>query len=180
MEKISYFLYSIHYNFAHNLSYGEAVCLLALAVLVCFLRKRVPWAAVAYSVFLILYITLIRRSPGTTGILLMQPRSWVNPAKLAAMMLNALLYFPLGMTVVRFLREVVLPRNVSQQRRNRYRKWLSWGLLIIGSLVLSGVCEVIQYYTGRGWADINDVIANVFGMVLGMIFGNIRVRRSKK
>ena len=180
MEKISSFLYSIHYNFAHNLSYGEAVCLFALAVLVWLLRKRVPWAAVAYSVFLILYITLIRRTPGATGILLMQPRSWVNQAELAAMMLNALLYFPLGVTVVRFLREAVLLRNVSQQRRNRYGKWLSWGLSIIGSLALSVACEVIQYYTGRGWADINDVIANVFGMVLGMIFGNIRVRRDRK
>jgi len=180
MEKISSFLYSIHYNFAHNLSYGEAVCLLALAVLVWLLCKRVPWAVVAYSVFLVLYITLIRRSPGTTGILLMQLRSWVNPAELAAMMLNVLLYFPLGVTVVRFLREVVLPQNASQPRRSRYRKWLSWGLLIIGSLTLSVACEVIQYYTGRGWADINDVLANVLGMVLGMTFGNIHVRRSKK
>ncbi len=177
MEKISSFLYSIHYNFAHNLSDGEAVCLLALAVLVWLLRKRVLW--VAYSVFLILYITLLRRSPGATGILLIQPRSLVNPAELAAATLNALLYFPLGMTGARFWREAVLPRNAPQRRR-KYRKWLSLGLLIIGSLALSVTCEVIQYYTGRGWADINDVIANVFGMVLGMIFGNIRVRRSKK
>lgn len=180
MEKISSFLYCIHDNFTHNLSYGEVVCLLALAVLVWLLRKRVPWAAVAYSVFLILYITLIRRSPGTTGILLMQPRSWVNPAELAAAMLNALLYLPFGVTGARFLCEVVLSRNASQPRRSRYRKWLSWGLLIIGSLTLSVACEVIQYYTGRGWADINDVLENVFGMVLGMAFGNIRVRRDKK
>lgn len=175
MEKISSFLYSIHYNFAHNLSYGEAVCLLALAVLVWLLRKRVPWAAVAYSVFLILYITLLRRSPGTTGIWLIQPRSLVNPAELAAATLNALLYFPFGMTGARFWREAVLPRNASQRRR----KWLSWGLLIIGSLALSVACEVIQYYTGRGWADINDVLANVFGMVLGMILGRIPVRWNK-
>lgn len=178
MEKISSFLYSIHYNFAHNLSYGEAVCLLALAVLVWLLCKRVPWAVVAYSVFLILYITLLRRSPGTTGIWLIQPRSLVNPAELAAATLNALLYFPLGMTGARFWREAVLPRNASQRRR-KYRKWLSWGLLIIGSLALSVACEVIQYYTGCGWADINDVLANVFGMVLGMILGSIPVRRNK-
>lgn len=180
MEKISSFLYSIHYNFAHNLSYGEAVCLLALAVLVWLLRKRVPWAAVAYSVFLILYITLLRRSPGTTGIWLIQPRSLVNPAELAAATLNALLYFPLGMTGARFWREAVLPRNALQRRRNRFGKWLSLRLLIIGSLALSVACEVIQYYTGRGWADINDVLANVFGMVLGMILESIPVRRDKK
>lgn len=179
MEKISSFLYSIHYNFAHNLSYGEAVCLLALTVLVWLLRKRIPWAAVAYSVFLILYITLIRRTPGTTGILLMQPRSWANPAELAAAMLNALLYLPLGMTGVRFWREAVLPRNASQRWR-KYRKWLSLGLLIIGGLELSVVCEVIQYCTGRGWADINDVMANVFGMVLGMILGSVCVKRNNK
>ena len=136
MEKISYFLYSIHYNFVHNLSYREAICLLVLAVLVLVLRKRIPWAAVAYSVFLILYITLIRRTSGTTGILLMQPRSWVNPAELAAAMLNALLYLPLGMTGARFWREVVLTW------RNKYGKWLIWGLLVIGSLTISVVCEV--------------------------------------
>ena len=145
-----------------------------LAVLVLVLRKRIPWAAVAYSVFLILYITLIRRTSGTTGILLMQPRSWVNPAELAAAMLNALLYLPLGMTGARFWREVVLTW------RNKYGKWLIWGLLVIGSLTISVVCEVIQYCTGRGWADINDVMANVFGMVLGMILGSVCVKRNNK
>ena len=100
----------------------------------------------------------------------------MNPAELAAATLNALLYFPLGMTGARFWREAVLPRNVSQRRR----KWLSLGLLIIGGLELSAACEVIQYYTGRGWADINDVLANVFGMVFGMILGSIPVRWSKK
>lgn len=74
----------------------------------------------------------------------------MNPAELAAATLNALLYFPLGMTGARFWREAVLPRNASQRWR-KYRKWLALGLLIIGGLELSVACEVIQYYTGRGW-----------------------------
>ena len=111
--------------------------------------------------------------------MLIQPRSLVNPAELAAATLNALLYFPLGMTGARFWREAVLPRNASQRWR-KYRKWLALGLLIIGGLELSVACEVIQYYTGRGGADINDVLVNVLGMVLGMILVSIPVRQNKK
>ncbi len=179
MDRVSCFLYSTHYNFTRNLSYREAVCLFILAVLVWVLRKRVPWLAVAYSVFLIAYITLIRRTSEATGILLLQPRSWMNPGELASALLNMLLYLPLGVTGMRFWRTVRWRQREEQQTGGDRRcfRCAVWGLLLSGGATFSLLCEAIQYRTGRGWADINDVIANVLGMVLGMILGSIHVRQ---
>ena len=47
-----------------NLSALEAAALLVLAALVWLARKRFPVLPVVYSVFLVLYITLLRRAPG--------------------------------------------------------------------------------------------------------------------
>ena len=179
MDRVSCFLYSIHYNFTRNLSCREAVCLFILAVLVWILRKRGSWLAVAYSVFLIAYITLIRRAPEATGILLLQLRSWRNPGELASALLNMLLYLPLGVSGMRFWWTVRWWQREVQQTGEDRRcfRCAGWVLLLSGGTVFSLLCEVIQYRTGRGWADINDVIANVLGMVLGMILGSIHVRQ---
>ena len=50
----------------------------------------------------------------------------------------------------------------TQRRRNWFR------LLALGA-VLSVSCECIQYLTGRGYADVNDVIWNVVGMAAGSL-----------
>ena len=47
----------------------------------------------------------------------------------------------------------------TQRRRNWFR------LLILG-VALSVFCECVQYLTGRGCADVNDVIWNVVGMAV--------------
>ena len=41
-----------------------------------------------------------------------------------------------------------------------------WQILLTG-FVLSVFCEALQYVTGRGWADVNDVVFNVLGMDCG-------------
>ena len=47
-----------------NLSALEVAALLVLAALVWLARKRLPVLPAVYSVFLVLYITLLRRAPG--------------------------------------------------------------------------------------------------------------------
>lgn len=39
--------------------------------------------------------------------------------------------------------------------------------IVIMGFVLSLFCEVTQYFTGRGWADVNDVVFNTAGTFLG-------------
>ena len=59
------FLQGLREGISGNLSALEAVALLVLAVLAWLTRKQFPILPVVYSVFLVLYITLLRRAPAT-------------------------------------------------------------------------------------------------------------------
>ena len=57
-------LNSILTSISVNLTICESVLLVSFAVIVWFGRKDKPYLLVFYGVFLILYITLLRREPG--------------------------------------------------------------------------------------------------------------------
>ena len=57
-------LHQIHYSTSANLTVGECIILIALGLLAWLNCKEKAWLPTAYSVFLILYITLLRRAPG--------------------------------------------------------------------------------------------------------------------
>ncbi len=71
---------------------------------------------------------------------------------------NILLYVPFGMIVGSLTRKV----------------WLS----VILGIGLSVLTEALQYWTSFGWADVDDVISNVIGVVLGIIVCVITKRKS--
>lgn len=142
-------LHQIHYSASLNLSPAELVFLLVLGFLAWKGRRRWPWLPVGYSIFLILYITLLRRAPGYDEDIHLTFRLFKNAGLWAGNLLNLFLYVPFGWTA---------------QKRFRGRK----GKIIAAGLLLSACCEGIQYVTSRGCADVNDVLFNTLGTAVGV------------
>lgn len=98
--------------------------------------------------FLILYITLLRRAPGYNESIRLHLKLWPNAGVLAGDFLNLILYVPLGWTSQRW-------------KPNRKR-------IVVAAFMLSVFCEVLQYFTGRGMADVNDILFNTLGAAAGV------------
>ena len=98
--------------------------------------------------FFILYITLLRRIPGYNEMSQLDLKLWSNEGRRAEDFLNLLLYVPFGMT--------------NWQGRGNGKK------IVMGGFAMSVFCEVMQYLTGRGMADVNDVLFNTLGAGVGV------------
>lgn len=141
-------LSQIHYATSANLSLSEIILLVLLGTIAWHNRKGKQWLPVAYCVFLILYITLLRRAPGYNESIRLRLKLWPNTGVWAGDLLNLLLYVPYGVT--------------SWQWKQEGKKTVAIGF------VLSVFCEVMQYLTGRGMADVNDVLFNTLGAAVGV------------
>ena len=130
-----------------NLTVPEIVILVALGLLAWLNRKEKSWLPSVYSVFLILYITLLRRAPGYNENIRLHLKLWPNAGVWAGDFLNLILYVPFGGTSQRW-------------KPNRKR-------VVIAAFMLSVSCEVLQYFTGRGMADVNDILFNTLGAAAG-------------
>lgn len=135
----------LHYSANVNLSVGESVILVLLALIVWFNRKRIKPLPALYSIFLILYITLLRRASGYDESIRLHLKLLPNAGVWAGNLLNLILYVPLGWTM-------------KQQGKKA----------VVIAFILSVFCELMQYATGRGWADVNDVLFNTFGAAIGV------------
>lgn len=141
-------LHQIHYSTSANLTVPEIVILVALGLLAWLNRKNKHWLPTAYSVFLILYITLLRRALGYNENIRLHLKLWPNAGVWAGNLLNLILYIPFGWTSQRW-------------KPNRKR-------IVVVSFILSLCCEVLQYFTGRGIADVNDMLFNTLGAAVGI------------
>lgn len=131
-----------------NLSFLETVILIAFGMIVWFCRRYKCWLPTVYAVFLILYVTLFRRASGYYGSIQLHLKLWSNVRIWAGNLLNIFLYIPFGWMT---------------------HTWKQDGKRIVfAGFLLSIFCEVIQYFTGRGMADINDVLFNTLGAVIGV------------
>ena len=141
-------LHQIHYSTSANLTVTEIVILVVLGLLAWFNRKEKSWLPTAYSVFLILYITFLRRAPGYNENIRLHLKLWSNAGVWAGNLLNLILYVPFGWT--------------SQRWKPNRKK------IVIVAFVLSVCCEILQYATGRGMADVNDILFNTVGAAVGI------------
>ena len=141
-------LSQIHYATSANLSFSEIVLLVLLGTIAWHGRKEHPGFPLVYSVFLILYITLLRRAPGYNESIRLRLKLWPNAGVWAGNLLNLLLYVPYGAT--------------SWQWKQEGRK------IVAAGFTLSMFCEALQYLTGRGMADVNDVLFNTLGAAVGV------------
>ena len=76
----------------------------------------------------------------------------------AGNLLNLILYVPFGGALAYWMH---------RRKREEYFTMNSC-LMILSGTALSVFCEGMQYITGRGWADINDVVFNTLGMAVGI------------
>ena len=141
-------LHQIHYSTSANLTVPEIAILVALGLLAWFNRKEKSWLPTVYSVFLILYITLLRRAPGYNENIRMHLKLWPNAGVWAGNLLNLILYIPFGWT--------------SQRGKSNRKR------IVAVAFMLSVGCEILQYFTGRGMADINDILFNTLGAAVGI------------
>lgn len=141
-------IHQFHRSTSANLTLGECVILTVLGLLAWLDRKDKHWLPTAYSVFLILYITLLRRAPGYNENIRLYLKLWPNAGVWAGNLLNLILYVPFGWTSLRW-----------KPQRER---------IIVAAFMLSVCCEVLQYFTGRGMADVNDVLFNALGAAVGI------------
>lgn len=137
-------LHQIHYSTSANLTVPEIVILVVLGLLAWLNRKEKSWL----PTFLILYITLLRRAPGYNENIRLHLKLWPNAGVWAGNLLNLILYVPFGWTSQRW-------------KPNRKR-------IAVEAFVFSVGCEVLQYFTGRGMADVNDVLFNTLGAAVGI------------
>ena len=122
--------------------------LVALGLLAWLNRKDKQWLPVVYSVFLILYITLLRRAPGYNENIRLHLKLWPNAGVWAGNLLNLILYVPFSWTSRRW-------------KPNRKR-------IVVIAFILSVGCEVLQFATGRGMTDVNDILFNTLGAAVGV------------
>ena len=130
------------------MSLPEIIVLSVLAIVAWHKHKERPGLPPLYCVFLILYITLLRRAPGYNESIRLRLKLWPNAGVWAGNLLNLILYIPYGAT--------------SWQWRREGKKIVAVGF------ALSVFCEVLQYLTGRGMADVNDMLFNTLGAAVGV------------
>ena len=123
-------------------------------------RRRVllNTALACAATFIILYATILNRTPGNYELIL-TPFAALSAARqqpelYRAMLMNVFLFFPLGLTLSN-----ALPQ-----------KWHRWGRIILTTLVgcaLSAGIEYAQYRCALGLAETDDVICNTLGAFIG-------------
>lgn len=123
-------------------------------------RRRVLFntALACAAAFIILYATILTRTPGVPAVILAPFASLtaarIQPEIYREMLMNVFLFFPLGLTLSN-----ALPR-----------KWHRWLRIILTTLIgcaLSAGIEYAQYRYALGLAETDDVICNTLGALLG-------------
>ena len=97
-HRMTGFLQGLREGISGNLSALEAAALLVLAVLAWLARKQFRMLPAIYSVFLVLYITLLRRAPGYDEEIRWHLSFWSSAGLWAGNLLNLVLFLPLGWT----------------------------------------------------------------------------------
>ena len=125
-------------------------------------RRRVllNTALACAAAFIILYATILNRTPGNYELILTPfaalSAAQQQPELYREMLMNVFLFFPLGLTLSN-----ALPR-----------KWHRWGRIafttLIGCILSAGI-EYAQYRCALGLAETDDVICNTLGAFLGAV-----------
>lgn len=154
MYKIQKFIQQLCYSASVNLSVTEIILLSIMAVIAWRIRINYKSAPAVYSVFLILYITLLRREPGYEEIIRLNIEWFPNVGVIVGNFLNFLLYIPFGWAVSYWKAQTC--------------QEISWWKITAFGLSFSILCELTQYLTHRGCADVNDIVFNTIGTMAGI------------
>ena len=119
---------------------------------------RINLCLTAFSVAAIFFATLTNRESGTYELIL-NPfaklfAASLQPELYREMLMNAFLFFPLGLTLSH-----ALPRRLSLRMRTV--------ITVIAACLLSTGIECAQYYFSLGLAETNDIVCNTLGAFVG-------------
>jgi glycopeptide antibiotics resistance protein len=105
------------------------------------------------------YITVYSRETGTYEVILTPFHSFVeakeNGEIYRSMLMNVFLFVPLGLT---------LPNALPRKWHHAMSEWLT----ILFGFTFSAIIEWCQYRYGLGRCEVDDVIMNTFGAVIGL------------
>ena len=122
-------------------------------------KRTIINAALCFiAAFIILYATILTRTPGNYELILAPFASLtaarVQPELYRALLMNVFLFFPLGLTLSN-----ALPR--------KWHRWLRIILTTLIGCILSAGIEYAQYRCALGLAETDDVICNTLGAFIG-------------
>ena len=135
-----------------NLAYNDSGFVIVIAILVVLLstlvRRKLNWLLLIMCIGAILYFTLMFRKAGEPeiGLLRSYRRFFVSADARADILKNIWLFVPLGAILFR-----LYPH-----------KWV-----LAAPVLFSVAIEIVQYTTGVGLSELDDVISNGLGSVLG-------------
>lgn len=128
------------------------------------LKQRLPRVAVIFAyLFCVVYITLLSRSVSLNRSihteLFKAWREWFSGDREVgrSVIENIVLFVPLG-----FLKASLSFADGKSRRKTAVVT------LLLGLLVSLGI-EIMQYRSGRGWFDVDDLFNNVLGTLLGLL-----------
>lgn len=165
---ISWFFWWVYQLPPHHLILLLLVCTLAFVQMHRQLQQRAWWhrgliLLLALWAAAVLWVTILNRSGGTKGVLYLTPfhsyREYLatgNREVLRSCLMNVALFYPAGL-----LYAALLSKHRSTARRAVITAVV---FAIVGSSI-----EVIQYALCLGRAEIDDVLHNVLGAVIGCL-----------
>lgn len=121
------------------------------------IRKIINIILLVLTLIMVFWITLLSRHPGVRDycikpfILLQQAKD--QPTIYRSVMMNIFLFIPIGISV---------PGIVSQ------KGWYRNLMVVLGCLAVSSFVEIMQFLYCLGRAEVDDVIANTLGALIGV------------
>ena len=110
------------------------------------------------TVLIILYATVLTRTPGSYELILTPFATFTaalqQPELYREMLMNIFLFFPLGLTL-------------SNALPQKWHRWLRIALTTLIGCILSAGIEYAQYRYALGMAEVDDVICNTLGALIG-------------
>ena len=128
------------------------------------------------SVLGILFVTVLSRGNGATGVSLrlfhIPAEDWLAREYRRMLLMNVFLYLPLGLSLSN-----AWPTAWALSRRTLYTA--------AGGIAVSLACELLQFLLRRGTAEIDDLVTNTAGTLLGVFCivlacGILRLIKHKK
>lgn len=156
---MSEIIYPIYCNLKWNLTVGEVILLLAIAFAIHKYSKERVWSFTVYYVFMILYITLLHRQTLCEREVKLDIDLFPTEGGWAGNLLNLLLYIPLGVAAYRW--------KTDEKK------------IVFGGFLLSAFCEIMQFVLRRGMADVNDLLCNTLGVILGVCIAKRMAERKR-
>lgn len=174
MNVLDYYFHVFAFRFPWELCiYGVLIATIFALILSVLSRKNKAVVFVSlyilWALFMILYFTVVSRSVWTEYELrapLWSLREVINGnvGVIYEKTLNTLLFVPLG---------GFLDIEMFYIRRCLGARWSQWALATVLCFMMSVIVEILQLMTRRGICEVDDVMWNTFGALIGVALANV-------